>query len=264
MTNKPSGQRHLERFPTHVPGLDTILGGGLFAGGVYFVQGAPGVGKTTLANQICFRHVASGGRAVYATLLTESHDRLLQHLRRQSFFAADAIATSLFYVSAFRHLENAGLKGLVELIQREVTTRQATLLVLDGLMLAVESVDSDRELRLFVHEVQTLATMIGCTVLLLTSGSRTVPRAEQTMVEGILELEDRLVGSRSERQIQIRKFRGGRVERGTHAFCITDDGIEIYPRLESRIDRGGPPVASAGEPLATGGPPRSMRDSSRG
>jgi len=40
----------LSRVPTGVPGLDTILGGGFLAGGVYIIQGTPGTGKTTLCN----------------------------------------------------------------------------------------------------------------------------------------------------------------------------------------------------------------------
>jgi circadian clock protein KaiC len=61
----------LERVPSGLPGLDTILRGGFLRGGVYLFLAWPGSGKTILGNQICFRHVASGGRALFVTLLTE-------------------------------------------------------------------------------------------------------------------------------------------------------------------------------------------------
>ena len=62
-----------ERVRTGISGLDFILEGGLLQAGVYIVQGPPGAGKTILANQACFHHASEGGRAVYITLLAESH-----------------------------------------------------------------------------------------------------------------------------------------------------------------------------------------------
>ncbi|HEY1548340.1 MAG TPA: ATPase domain-containing protein, partial [Kofleriaceae bacterium] len=81
----------MNRVETGVPGLDVILDGGLFRGGVYIVEGAPGSGKTILGNQICFHRAACGDRAVYITLLAESHTRLIQHLRRMEFFKPDLV-----------------------------------------------------------------------------------------------------------------------------------------------------------------------------
>jgi circadian clock protein KaiC len=52
------------------------------------------------------------------------------------------------------------------------------------------------------------------------------------MVDGIFTFEDYMFQWRAERRIQIRKFRGSAVERGKHTFCITDDGLRFFPRLE--------------------------------
>jgi len=60
-----------------VAGLDRILRGGIPAGSVVLLAGSPGTGKTTLGSQIAFRHAASGGNTVFATVMAESHDRML-------------------------------------------------------------------------------------------------------------------------------------------------------------------------------------------
>jgi len=52
MNNNDSQQ--LKRMRSGIRGLDEILRGGFFGGGLYIVEGAPGVGKTILGNQICF------------------------------------------------------------------------------------------------------------------------------------------------------------------------------------------------------------------
>jgi len=222
----------IERLRSAVPGLDQILGGGLFRTGVYIIQGLPGCGKTILANQICYGHVAEGGSAVYVTLLAESHSRMIQHLSTLSFFDVAAFPDKLAYISAFHELETAGLKGLMSVLRREMRSRKVGVLVLDGLVAASEGA-SDLDLKKFIHELQNIAVLQDCTVLLLTSGNIHRMAAEHTMVDGLVELEDKLFDARSERSIQVRKFRGAGPLRGKHSMRIDNDGITVFPRIES-------------------------------
>jgi len=231
-TNPPDNVASIERLRSAVPGLDQILGGGLFRTGVYIIQGLPGCGKTILANQICYGHVAEGGAAVYVTLLAESHSRMIQHLSTLSFFDVKAFPDKLAYISAFHDLESAGLKGLMAVLRREMRARKVGVLVLDGLVAASEGA-SDLDLKKFVHELQTIAVLQDCTVLLLTSGNIHRMAAEHTMVDGLIELEDKLFDARSERSIQVRKFRGAGPLRGKHSMRIDNDGIRVFPRIES-------------------------------
>ena len=222
----------IERLRSAVPGLDQILGGGLFRTGVYIIQGLPGCGKTILANQICYGHVAEGGAAVYVTLLAESHSRMIQHLSTLSFFDVHAFPDKLAYISAFHDLESGGLKGLMGVLRREMRTRKVGVLVLDGLVAASEGA-TDLDLKKFVHELQSIAALQDCTVLLLTSGNIHRMAAEHTMVDGLIEVEDKLFDARSERSIQVRKFRGAGPLRGKHSMRIDNDGISVFPRIES-------------------------------
>ena len=88
--------RFPQRVPSGVPGLDAILRGGFLKAGIFIIQGSPGAGKTILANQICFHHAAAGGRALYVTLLAESHSRMLLHLGQLRFFDASLIPNRIF------------------------------------------------------------------------------------------------------------------------------------------------------------------------
>src|SRR3982750_374594 len=114
--------RNLGRIDTGVPGLDTILSGGLFKGGVYIVEGAPGSGKTILGNQICFHRASRGDSTIYITLLAESHTRLIAPLRGMEFFRPELVSSSIYYISAFKVLEDAGLIGLLKSVQEAVTS----------------------------------------------------------------------------------------------------------------------------------------------
>jgi circadian clock protein KaiC len=142
----------LERLPSGIEGFDAVLRGGFFRAGIYIIQGPPGTGKTILGNQLCYNHVAAGGRALYVTLLAESHDRMLSHMRDMTFFHPESIAQSIHYISGFRILEDGGLRGLVDLVRREVIARKATLLALDGLVQAGETATSATQFKKFIHD----------------------------------------------------------------------------------------------------------------
>jgi circadian clock protein KaiC len=225
-----------DRRPTGISGLDRILEGGLLASGVYIVQGPPGAGKTILANQVCFHHASTGGQAVYVTLLAESHSRMFAHLRRMAFFDEGAIPDRVRYLGGYSALQSGGLDALVALIRGAIQKGKVTLLVVDGLISAQESAASDREFKVFIHAVQTLADVIGCTVLLLTNAERTSGFfPEHTMVDGVLHLTDELSDLRPLRHIRVMKLRGSAPVRGLHSVRITDDGLEVRPRIETLL-----------------------------
>jgi len=224
------------RVDTGVPGLDTILSGGLFKGGVYIIEGSPGSGKTILGNQICFHRASRGDSTIYITLLAESHTRLIAHLRGMEFFRPELVSSSIYYISAFKVLEDAGLDSLLKSIQEAVYARNAAFVVLDGLVSAEEFAPSPRDFKKFIHELQTISGMTGCTVLLLSSTERAAGfRPEHTMVDGLIELGDTAVGVQSLRYVQVRKMRGTRQLRGRHALEISSAGIKIRPRIESLL-----------------------------
>ena len=246
MTSPAALPPPLPRIASGIPGLDAVTGGGFLQSGVYILQGAPGAGKTILANHVVHRHASAGGKVVYVTLLAESHARLLQHMEGFAFFDPSALADRIYYVSAFNALRSGGLPGVVELLRKEMRSRQAGILVLDGLVMAASAAQSDEELKLFVSDIQAHSTLTGCTTLLLTSEHADRPvSAEQTMVDGILLLRERAWGARRERSIEVVKFRGSRTLRGTHAFQILPEGIVVYPRLEA-VRRTPPPAAAPG------------------
>ena len=244
-----------DRVPSGIGGLDTILAGGFIPGGITIIQGKPGVGKTILGNQICFNHARGGGKALYVTLLAESHARMLMHLGSLAFFDQSVIPDRLYYVSAFPVLETDGLRGLLALLGREVRAHGATMLVLDGLVAAELQAGSDVEFKKFIHELQIQATVADCSMFLLTSGGdEREATAEHTMVECVVDLRSRLYGWRSERDLEVVKRRGADHLRGRHAFSITGAGITVFPRFEATRSQAAKPAATREAAITSGLP----------
>ena len=242
----------LARVPTGIPGLDTILGGGFLQGGVYIIQGTPGTGKTTLANQIIFNHAARGGQALYTTLLAEYHGRMLQHLGGMTFFDMSKIPDQVSYLNGFGTLREGGYKALRDMLRREVTKHRATILILDGFATAQRKAAEEHDFNEFVHELQGVAIATNCTVFLLSSAEGIRDTPEYTIVDGIVELSDQLLGWSSESTLQMVKLRGSSYLRGRHAFRITGSGLVVYPRIEallarpSRLEPGGMKTVPSG------------------
>lgn len=231
LTNKSTQP---ERVTSGIAGLDRIMQGGLLKGRTYLIMGIPGAGKTILSNQICFHHVASGGRALYFTLLAETSSRMLADIQTFDFFDPDPINNTISYVSAYPILEKDGLEGLINLIRSEIRRHRAQLVVIDGLVIARQAAEKDVDWKKFLHALQASAELLKCTTLLLTpTDNLHTSQDEQTMSEGIIELTTRLVDMRSVHEIQIHKFRGSAFLEGKHLYSINETGFVIHPRLEA-------------------------------
>jgi circadian clock protein KaiC len=225
--------QQLKRVRSGVKGLDEILRGGFFGGGLYIIEGAPGVGKTILGNQICFNQATAGSKVLYVTLIAETVGRMLLNIKGLSFFEEAAVGNGIFYVSGFNALKKDGLTGLLHLLRREVASRHATTLIVDGFASASDHAQSREELKLFVQQLQTQADAADCTVFLLTNPSEQKPSSEETMVDGIINLGTSILEWRSARELCVRKFRGSSYLQGVHSYDITENGIIVYPRLET-------------------------------
>ncbi|WP_423194751.1 RAD55 family ATPase [Cupriavidus sp. H18C2] len=226
---------HIVRIKSGVPGLDTVLCGGLVRGASYIVQGSPGAGKTILANQIAFHQAMKGEQVLYVTLLAESHERLFQSLATFDFYRPATIGRNVFYLSLFKVLQEEGLRALISTLRNELARHRCTLLVLDGLLIAKDKAESALDVKTFVAELQSHAAFNSCTVLLLTSAHHDDVSPEHTMVDGVIQLKEELAGIRTMRQLRICKSRGSEALGGLHQYRISGVGIDVYPRLEALL-----------------------------
>jgi circadian clock protein KaiC len=240
------------RISTGIPGLDLLIEGGLLRGGVYIVQGPPGAGKTILANQLCCHQARSGGRAIYFTLLCESHAGMFTHLERMKFFSDDLIGDAVVYFSGYKVLEEEGFVGLARLVGKAMADRSPTVVIIDGFVTVSDAVHKPNDLKQFVRQVQAFSASVGCATVLLSSANPGLGmQPEHTIVDGVIELSDDLNGLRSLRHLQVAKMRGTRQVRGRHTVQINDDGMAVHARFEAEIP--GPPTQPLREPRGGAG-----------
>lgn len=239
------------RLPSGVAGLDHILHGGFYPGGSYIIAGEPGTGKTTVGNQICFHHIGQGGRAVYVTLLAESHAHLIEHLSGLAFFDRAAVGDALYYISGSADLERGGYQAVLDTLRHLIRERHATLLVIDGIPSEDETQASQLNFKRFLQKLQVVMEANRCTTFMLAHIDPDIKLHQSyTLVDGMIELINQRDGMRATRMVEVRKLRGSGYLEGRHLMELTDAGMVVYPRTESVFAAAPPADEAARAPMA--------------
>ena len=123
--------------PTGIVAVDRMLGGGFEYGNLYVLASAPGMGKTTLANQIAVNISAHGNDVIYVSLAEDTIDLMIKDISRCSLeiSAANAITTwqlDSAYRGEIRHLDfSDGQRAIMELARARHVKRAKKLYIVD-------------------------------------------------------------------------------------------------------------------------------------
>ena len=233
----------MNRLATGVDGLDVVLGGGLEPGSVTVLAGAPGTGKTILAQQMCFANATPQRRAVYYTTLSEPHAKLVRHLDPFDFFVPASLGPQVEYLhlgDLIREDRPGRMGPLVDEVARKAMDEDPVLVVIDSAK-ALRDFTGERELRMAFYD---LTSRIGHTeAALLLLGEYTpaeiVGGVEFSLADTIVHLAYEAREPVDRRWLRVVKMRGTRHLEGKHTFRIGPAGFEVFPRVET-VDPGAP------------------------
>ena len=233
------GRGPLKLMSTGITGLDLVLNGGLEHGAVVVLAGAPGTGKTILAQQICFAKATSAHKAVYYTTVSEPHTKLVRHLEPFAFFDREALGTTVEYIHLGSFLvpwNEKGLEPLVAEIVRKTLEEEPAVVVVDSTKMLRDFAD-ERQLRSALYELTSRVAHTD-TVLLLVgeyTPEELASGMEFSLADGIIHLEYRAREPVDRRSVRVMKVRGADQRPGKHTFQIGPGGIEVFPRIETLI-----------------------------
>ncbi|MEO7496402.1 MAG: ATPase domain-containing protein [Massilia sp.] len=222
--------------PTGVPGLDTLLGGGLSEYSFNVIAGAPGTGKTTLAHQIMFALAGPEKKALFFTVLGEPPLKMLRYQQQYSFFDIDKVGACIRYVNLAEDLRAGDFNGVLERVLREVAAYSPGLVFVDSFRSVVQMAKNGNEgvadLQYFIQQLGTHMTSWQATTFLIGEYANGDADASpiMTVADGLLSLTNEMAGNASVRKIRVVKMRGQAHLSGAHTFRISGDGVRIYPR----------------------------------
>lgn len=230
----------MSRRPTGVPGLDLVLGGGLEPGSTVLVAGAPGTGKTILAQQICFANATPEHKAIYYTTMSEPHTKLVKHLEEFAFFEAGSLGAKVEHIhlgDLLRQQPRPGLEPLLSEVAGKTLETEPAIVVIDSSKMLQDFV-AQAELRAVLYD---LTSRIGHTrTVLLLLGEYTPAEmagdVEFSLADGIIHLSYQARDPVDRRWLRVVKLRGGSHREGQHTFRIrSPSGVEIFPRIETLV-----------------------------
>ncbi len=121
----------IRRLATGVPGLDTILGGGLPEFSFNIILGPPGAGKTTLAHQIMFALATPERPALFFTVFGEPPLKMLRYQQQFSFFDIAKLDKSVHFVNLSDDVATGDFGRMLSRIAAEMAAFSPALVFVD-------------------------------------------------------------------------------------------------------------------------------------
>ena len=267
MTTDPTrgAQNLIRSIATGVPGLDAVLGGGMPEYSFNLIAGAPGAGKTTLAQQIVFANATAERPALYFTVLGEPTIKMLRYQRQFRFFRPELIESAVRFVNLSEEAVKGDLGYALDRIVREVERVEPSIVVVDSfrtLAQRTQAPDADLHsgmeeesvlgLEYFVQRLALHLTTWEVTSFLVAAFGETEQKNPVfTVADGILWLTQATDRNSVVRKLRVTKVRGRAFMPGLHTFRITDRGVHVFPRIPEQQARR---IAPAPVRMSTGVP----------
>lgn len=227
-----------ERLRSGHPRLDTVLGGGLSKGALTLITGAPGTGKTLLAQQFVFSNATPGERALYVSTVSEPLDKILRYGRSLSFFDDELVGRAVFYEDLGGLLDERGLPAFVDRLQTLIAEHEPAMIVIDSFKALHAFAREPSDFRWFLHDFAARLSASGASSFWVGEyGPDDIAREpEFAVADAIIQLSSNMVNERENRVLQVLKLRGSGFLSGQHAYRLSERGVDVFPRLADPDD----------------------------
>lgn len=229
--------RQSEPFPSGLPALDALLGGGLDRGTSSLFIGPAGTGKSTLA-ALFARVAAEKGEHAAVFLFDEARETFVHRLKGVGLDVADHVARGTLAVAQIDPAE-VSPGELLSRVREEVDDRGARVVVIDSINGLLQAMPDEHFVLLQLHELLMYLAQRGVLTLLVV--------AEHGVIGGPLKgsadvsyLADTVILVRYfeaqgavRRAISVVKKRTGKHETTIREYELSARGIQVGEPLTS-------------------------------
>lgn len=232
------GATHPARLSSGHRRLDAVLGGGLACDALTLITGAPGTGKTLLAQQFVFSNATVERPALYVSTVSEPLDKILRYGRSLTFFDEDRVGKDVFYEDLGALLDERGLPAFVERLEQVIAQHGPAIVVIDSFKALHAFAREPSDFRWFLHDFAARLAASGASSFWVGEyGPDDIAREpEFAVADAIIQLSSVLSRERETRVLQVLKLRGSGFLSGQHAYRLSERGLDVFPRLADISD----------------------------
>jgi circadian clock protein KaiC len=228
----------IERLSTGNDRLDSILGGGLVLNSITLLVGAPGSGKTLVAQQCVFAAASADRPGLYLSTVSEPLDKLLRYGQSLRFFDAEQVGRTVFYDELGSVLNEGGLSATLNRIDLLIKEHGPSVVVIDSFKALRAFAATEADFRRFLHQLAGRLTALAISSLWVGeyADDDAMASPEFAVADAVIGLRTKRTGERSMRYLSVLKLRGSVFASGEHSYRLSGDGLVVYPRLADTSD----------------------------
>ena len=144
---------------------------------------------------------------------------------------------AVFYEDLGSILNERGLEAVSERIGELIRERRPGIIVIDSFK-ALSAYADASDFRRFLHELagRLSAFPTNCFWVGEYAEDAIADAPEFAVADTVISLSTARIGDRETRTLRVLKLRGGSASSGAHAYRITSNGIDVFPRLADPVE----------------------------
>ncbi|WP_293396149.1 ATPase domain-containing protein [Nevskia sp.] len=227
----------MQRLPSRIGELDTLLGGGIERGTSTLITGAPGTGKSSVVAQFVYA-AAERGESAAMFIFDESINTLVSRAAALSIDLQKHIDTGRVTI---QQVDPAELSPgeLIQAIRKSVEDRGVSMVVIDSLNGYLNAMPGERFLIIQLHELLTFLGQSDVATLLISAhqgligSNMTSPVDVSYLADAVILMRYFEAEGEVRQAISVVKKRGGAHERSIREFRMLDGRIMVGEPLRN-------------------------------
>jgi circadian clock protein KaiC len=230
----------LERISTGVPGLDSLIEGGIPKGSTMMVAGNPGTGKTILCAQFVYDGLINKNENGLYISFSESKAQFYDNIKTLEMDFDKFERQNKFTFLDFASITKDGIQDALEEILATIRTTSPKRVVFDSfsaISLAFEHPSEARiAIQVFLGKIMRSEGITSMLVVEIPYGKETIGSGiEESVADGIIRLEHR-EDNTLPILLKVFKMRGTQINREPHIVTIGKNGLMLYPKQSTRLN----------------------------